>query len=388
MKLYIYVESAFQSSRWFQQINKGLLSESANKKLTIRYITDDDLKHERLDAIYKDDYRLVIVICTSLILLDSVIPTFQRAGVHVVLVNNLLSNYNSNLSSVVFDYEEVTYESLQYLNSCGYSKIAFLGMNADSGTDSLKEQAFINFMRDSGSEGRVYYNRGDIYQCCLDFCEDIDKYSAVLCANEMVNIAFNLCLRESKKSIPKNTSVFTFGDRHLSRYMRTASIPNTSLIVIDYQEIGRQTVRIYKLLYNNPSLRAVQVKISTQVKIQNQNINITIQANPHKDPSPVHPKCPPAHIIYGDNLAAEIIRFENFFAVCDELDLKILISLRNNMTQAQISEQLYTSGGTVAYRLKKMMTMLGVKDRQELIHKMDLFFPENSLANIISSSFS
>ena len=120
MKLYAYVEAAFQSSRWFHQIYKGLVSESTSKKFAIRYITDDDLKNNRLDAIYKTDRRLVIVICTSLTLLDRIIPEFHRAGVHIILVNNLLTNYKSNLSSVVFDYEEVTNEALQHFRSCGY----------------------------------------------------------------------------------------------------------------------------------------------------------------------------------------------------------------------------------------------------------------------------
>ncbi len=380
MKLFIYTESSFSGSRWFNHIIKGFYDEATRKRCEIKYINDELLSKHTIDEIFGSEKKILVLIGTSVALINRIIPFFRNNGVHLILINYEIMNYLSGISSVLMDYEQATYESLSYIQSYGKSKIALMGIYPDSGTDRLKESTFISYIKNSGrqdAERDIFYNNCDMRSCCRSVMERINEYDALLCSNEIAAIALAAEIRQQGGNFPKGFTVFSFGDMNLSKYMRTILSPEISVINIDYAELGRQAVLLYLYLCKNPEPVSITVKVSTNIHINLPADDVTL----HR----INQNAPPLtqnlilHDFYNDSLVDEIIRFENCIACCDRLDIEILYAIRRGFTQAETAEMLFSSEGAVVYRLKKIMATLAVEDKAELFLMLDKYLTGEGL---------
>ena len=76
---------------------------------------------------------------------------------------------------------------------------------------------------------------------------------------------------------------------------------------------------------------------------------------------------------YGDEAVAPIVRFENLLSRMDELDEEILHLIASGMTYEEIEEKVNVSITSIKYRIKKLITLCGVKNRTELIAEVKKF---------------
>ena len=75
----------------------------------------------------------------------------------------------------------------------------------------------------------------------------------------------------------------------------------------------------------------------------------------------------------------ELTNVESMLANCDKMDINILILLLKDKSSQEISNILYTSRGSVRYRIKCMVEGYGFETRSKMILSLKKFVSPDSL---------
>ena len=130
---------------------------------------------------------------------------------------------------------------------------------------------------------------------------------------------------------------------------------------LDFEEVGRQAVRAFRMLRGNPSLSSVSAMLACN--ISNGAAEVLLEDT---RPSIEELNLPQVDF-YGDIEAGGILRMERFFDECDDIDRCIIIRLVQHMTYSDIAEELFISEGTVSYRVKKLQALTRTASREDLV---------------------
>lgn len=363
MKLYIQTEPEFSGSLWYASLLHGMEEEARRKRYEMVFVSDT----ANPDTVFGDDKRFLIVIGTSIRKLNRQLVRLQEAKVDVLLVN-ITSMYTTHgIHTLTMNYEQATLRSLEYLRSCGKVRTALFCINPDSGSDVRKQDAFLSV---GNPAENVFINTDGLSRCCEAFLEQIDRFDAVLCANDITVLGLMRRLREKNVRVPEDLFLMGFGD-----------IVNTELfaaedryrpyrittVTVDHEEIGRQAIGLYAYLYKTDSPIHITGRLDSILRI-----GATTAYMP--DTSEKQLQVPEwrsgERDFYDDAMVSEIIRLQSLVAEADELDRRILRMLTAEATVSEIGEKLYITQGAVTYRLKRIYTRLGVPGRKEALQQI------------------
>ena len=85
---------------------------------------------------------------------------------------------------------------------------------------------------------------------------------------------------------------------------------------------------------------------------------------------------------FADPNRQHMANIEMLLNSCNLLDLKIILGLLEQYSYAALSEMLYASINTIKYRVNRMLQMLGLHTKADLVDMLTQSFPPEMLENI------
>lgn len=361
MNCYVALEPDYESKSWCLQCLQGVKRDIARSSGNFVEISVSD--EAVLREIAHEARPLTIVIGSLLDWTKQTIAKLDKFGIHCIIPASGAQGTFSCVSSVTVDYTDAVYTFCDYLLSIGRPRVALVGIYQDSLNDLNKLNAFLAFMRERlhrNAEQDVFRTVGTLRIPCDDFCQRYEEYDAVLCSNDVVALYLMERLRAKQVSIPEQLSLIGLSERTFSRFVQ----PGITSVSPDFIEIGKNTVRIYKLLRRSSGIKSIQAQVQGIINCRASSGNM-----------PFHRAIPNSHCdlipqpddFYGDVDAQPIFALDTLLTHCEPLDFDILKGLEEGQYYAQMADQLFTTEYTIKYRVKRMQDLAQVKTRDELI---------------------
>ena len=277
-------------------------------------------------------------------------------GFHPILLGSYNNTALRGVSALSFDFYGIYTAWCSYMYQHGWRNIALVGVSTDNMSDAVKQEAFCDYNNRHNAEGNtgIYYVENSLQNCCESFLADAEQYDAVLCTNDVVAIVLVSLLRQ--KGFLDSLHVHSFWDSPLTEYLH----PEIKMISLDYHEMGRQAIRLYSFLVNNPGIESVSATVRGAPFLMQEKGNIShVSACENR--------------FLRDEWAQEIYALERLFSVLDEIDLRIICSMVESVPYEQIAEKEFIAVGTVKYRVKRMLSVSQKSSREELLALIDKY---------------
>ena len=363
MQIPIFVEPNYRGSIWARQTLEGILQESAHKKYKALLLEDCDYTSIDLEALFREEHRMVILVGTSISWMPDALTFFAQNGVSCILISYEPSESTAIRGTVRMDYVAAMYMLLTYLSGCGHNRIAMYGFNPNSSADVIKKSCFERWNRQHPhlTGKNTFFNRASLGQCYAEFARARSNFDAVICANDIVAASLLRRLKQDGVRVPEDLFLVSFGNSALSQRVR----PSITSVSLDHVEKGRQAVNLYAYLYRQEPSTSVSVRVRSNLTVRQSTDMIPPDAAA-MDASQPHMDYANAVDFYSDPEAQQILNAESMLNACDETDLRFLHGLLSGKTYEALENELFLSSSALRYRLKRMMTISGCKNRAEL----------------------
>lgn len=291
----------------------------------------------------------------------------RSEGYTPIVVNaGIAEEEPSKYTGVFFDMASGMREIVGHCAARGCEQIALFGVRKNVSSDLEKIRFFRRETAALGlAEPKIHPLEGPLESCIGDFLAAFfdDPADAVVCANDTAAVLLIREMRRSGIRIPKDVLVVGIGDSAVGRLM---SDPPVSLR-IDYRELGRQTVWLWRHLSRGRSDAVITVTLPCRLNTagplrQEQPLLQEISALPDGD-----------DLFYEDQTVRRLFRLETLLREADETDLKLLAALQRREPDEAVAEQVWLSARAVRYRINKMMKKLGAANRGEIIDLLNEF---------------
>lgn len=374
MNIYIYTDPEYCNSLWFSQTYRAICEEASKKKYTVRPIECEDLNHFDLDSFFAAEKRkIVLCLTTSVENTDSIISSFRRHGIHVLLVNHQSHKESVDCSNLIVDYKYGMRKIISYLSSCGKTRPALYGINRNSATDMIKA----NFFNTYGSPA-VFYNDAGLSQCFEGLVKGLDQYDSFVCANDIVAYSLIRMLKQRGYEVPKDFYVVSFGDSLLSQI----GSPTLTTIAVNHEDLGRQAICAYSYLYKAGESIYMSAKMASVLKVR-ASTALQMPSTLTKPSVSVPRSQDPGVDFYRDEESKRILGVEKMLTKCDKIDMQIIIGLLRSVPYGKIAEQFFISENVVFYRVKRLIKIADVKNKEELIRLLSDYLAPDSIAKYI-----
>ena len=362
IKIYVHPEST--ESFWAQLSLKAVGVEITRKRYTAEYIDVPYVKDIDFDAEFEGyEKRVLLYIGYSLTSAPYDLKYLTDLGIHVLLLNYESSVLSGGCSKVLLNYRDGMQKSISYLVANRHDRIALFGVNPNSPTDILKDQYFVEYLRERGGNPSrdIYYNYGSISGCFTRFAENRTDYNAVICANDVTALTLLRLLKENGVRVPEDLYITSCGG---STMLAERSNPTITTIAADQYEIGRQAILTYANLMKNPCDIAMTVKVAAKLTVRG---STNFDPNPGIDIFSPQLTAYPNVDFFADPDAQTALNAESLLLSSDELDQGILDGILAGETYPSIAERLYTSENVISYRIKRMCKITGCQKKSELV---------------------
>lgn len=275
-------------------------------------------------------------------------------------------------SSVYFDLASGVQDIVDYCIAGGRRNIALFGVRSRVSGDWEKVQLFRRSAAECGLEEFPVYYLEDTLEKCMDrFIEAFfeNNIDAIVCANDSVAILLIQEMLKNGIKIPEDAYVVGVGDSVAGRLI---SVPLISLNV-DYFEMGKQAVRLWRYIYRDGADTDISVAISCKLNTKN------VGGEPLKRQKYEEHTFTDSgeglwnDYFYEDEKVQRLLKLETLLRDCDELDLALLEAIKNEKTDEQIADEVWLSSRAVRYRISKMMKKADMQGRSEIVALMREF---------------
>lgn len=287
-------------------------------------------------------------------------------GLHPILLATHNNTTQRGVSSLSFDFYGIYTAWCTYMCKCGWHNMALLGVSPDNMSDAAKCEAFSNFNRRHNPDGHtgIYYINSSLENCCQTFLAEAEQYDAVLCTNDVVSIVLVSLLRQ--KGNNHSLHVHSFWDSPLAEYLN----PEIKMMSLDYHEMGRQAIRLYSFLVNNPGIESVSATVCGVPCLAPElaaTTSVSFSTNG----------------FLRDERAQDIYALERLFSALDAIDLQIIGGMAEGIPYEQIAEKEMIAVGTVKYRVKKMLALAQKGSREALLNLIDEYLGSDNFLRSI-----
>ncbi len=355
MGLYLYIEPDYLSSSWCGEILAGISAEKKRKRIKIHTVGS-------IDDIPKDEHlknSSVILVGTKHKWISDNIDAVEKLNMNPILLCNTHQNgihkKHSTVSSDVFGALKT---AMELLHANKKTKVALYGINPDSKSDAMRQNAFLTF---GGSKHDVFYNNGLLLECFNAFYPHIEHYNAVICANEFAAVSLVHRLKIMEFPI-KNISIISCTDSLLCKNFS----PSITSLAVRFDSFGKAAIALHETLSKNIVFSTINCLIDYTVCHRETPADIDASILPSKtnffdSESDVN--------IYKDPELTELIAVDTFLRNCekDPLDLKIIKMLEEKQTVEVISEKTFFSVSAIKYRIKNLCKLFRVEKISELL---------------------
>ena len=347
MKIYIILEDDFAETVWGLAILDGMKHKAAMLKHELCEIDDYNVDFE-------SQKRIVILVGTANSWINKTLCELAERNIRGIVLNCQPTEIIPETSYILIDYACATYACIEYLYACDRKNIALFAINPNSITDTTKHRSFLEF---GLSEEDVYISDDSLSECYRRLKENISRYDAVICANDIAAIALICRLEADGIRVPEDLYIIGFGNLLIGRYF---SHKLTTMTLND-EELGRQAVAMYAYLVKSEIDINVQMTIPCELVLgdtteysKTGKPKLSIKAHPAED-----------NYFYTDSDIKTLMRIENFLVRCDDTDMNIISGILCGLSYAEIGERSYISENAVKYRVKRMLTSVDTESKGE-----------------------
>ena len=348
----ILVESTFAHSVWCQNLVDGLVSELKLKRIAFRCVSSF--------AEISSGSGFIFVVGTSNEWIRAVLEASCRENIYPILLSNqTYHDFAMTYSTICSDVIGSMRHLVEALRSAGREKIALYGVNPHAVSDASRLHGFNAAMR-RDCQAHVYANDGSFARCFARFQTNVERYDAVVCANDFAAISL---VRNLLRTAPAQLERLLFigcAETNLSEFYK-AYIHSVKL---NFSEYGRAAVMLLENLKKNPYLSHIVVSIRWELSFPFARGG----AIARERALPELPVIPDSEDnFYQDGELADMLRLERLLNECDKLDREVIAHLLQGASYEAISERCFVTVSTVKYRIRKMMTVSQTASRAELI---------------------
>lgn len=362
------MEPGLSENFWNAKYMAGMRMAVRECKGKLRELQLNDLERIASQGRGKGEIVPIILNGRSPDWVASHIAQVSDRGFHPILLATYNNTTQRGVSSLSFDFYGIYTAWCRYMCKRGWHNMALLGVSPDNMSDGAKCQAFrdYNSRYNDGHRTGIYYMEGSLQDCCESFLAEAAQYDAVLCTNDVVSIVLVSLLRQ--KGLTHSLHIHSFWDSPLADYLS----PEIKMISLDYHEMGRQAIRLYSFLVNNPGMESVSA---------------TVRGVPFMDPETAEAPNASAseNSFLRDERAQDIYTLERLFSSLDAIDLQIIGGMAGGVPYEQIAEQERIAVGTVKYRVKKMLSLVQKSGREELLALIDEYLGTENFMHSISN---
>lgn len=362
MEINIMIEPAFENSSWCNAIFDGLIKALSKKRTQFAIVTEVPTTSKT------DNSSFLILISSSEKWLATAISICRDRKIHpIVLGSQPHQHMPGAYSSVTSNIRQSMSYLITYLKKHNKVKPALYGINPASLQDIARKDSFLSFLG-TENEQDVYYNNGSLENCFDEFKDNYSKYDCVICANDYSAISLIKYLEMHNISLQNLLPVSYGGTLLASRYA-----DKLLTISMSYEEYGKAALSICETISKNPALLYLNIAVKWKIVASDKQISEDLLFD-EKPSSPNPSNSLEDNLFYSDNQMQDMILTENMLSFCDKTDFTIISMLLDGSSYEQIAEDCFISVNTVKYRLKKLMDIVGAKNKKEFTTFLEKYY--------------
>lgn len=369
----VICEGEYINNVWGKQKYDGLLATL--KKRRIKYAIINELKE--IKNIESDEPIIVIAIGADKSWYSFMIRQCNLMNLRIITFGDSFSqSLDGNYSCITSDLKSSTFDIYRYFSAYDKKNTALFGVNKHSGFDVELKKEILEFLPKNGINVDVFEKTDLVSDCVKEFLSKAEFYDSIICTNDYSAI---ILLGEIKKANPEYLNkvfLVSFSNTLLS-LMYTPSITTfyETDAGVDY------AIKIYYLLMQNPEISTIHFAIKEHIKIRE-----TTQLCPYVsiENSALLESCDfikedvDVYFLNKDEFH-ELISIEKMLVNCDKTDLSILVLLLRRKRTLEIADILYSSRGSIRYRISQITNELGLNSKEQVVELLDKYICADSL---------
>lgn len=372
MALMILCDPTFRNSAWCERKIKGIRDEAARRRTSVKVFTNINAFENAASKL--DGDSSVIVLFSKISYIQSVSDVLSRLSVHPIIANSTLDiKLPFCYSRAVTDTEEDVRCALEYLFSCGKREIALLGVDENSWGDVGMAQTFARYAPSLADN--IFYAKGDMRSCFLDYLGIVDKLDAVILPNDHLAICFIEFLKEHN-AYRKELFVIGRGDSISARLYGEG----ITSITTDFYSGGRAVAEIHfnRLKYG---WRSADIKLKSRLVVRGSTDNIPyIPLEKPLCASDISPSVSPTLFSIPTNPIGKV---DSLLTASDLADLKLIYGMLSGFSYERMSDFCFLSVEAVKYRVRKIRNALGGGDKESVAEFLRTYINKGGLLKVI-----
>ncbi len=349
-------------AKW-EKMLAGLRGACAAGGAVLRVHFEEDIP--RLDP---ENDSPVVLSGTDEMFLRAAIRQLKSMKIRVVLAGYNSDLFDRSLSCSSPSRSEEAKQVVEYLQGCGRRRIALVGFGYRSINDRLRFQAASDTMRALGLPHDVSDEFSwvkDPMTCVTSFLPKAYKYDAVMTPNDVMAVLLVNHLVAGGIKVPEQIYVTGFGNMMLSR----CSSPTVTSTDMDMRTIGAQAFSAWQFLRRDSS-----GSLSFRVSVPSRIFPRESTAGAGATPQPEHETPAEEDFYYNNATIAPFEAMERCLVNLDAVDAEIASDLCDGYRADDICERNFLSEGALRYRLNRIYTNAGVRNRAEMLRQVRTVF--------------
>ena len=341
----ILLDSKYAGSLWCKSLFDSLTNELRKKRIPFYEIRKTfDRKPDAVFIIASDRKWTV-----------DAVTQFNRIGVRPILICNQAETLSSCMySCVCSDINASMKNLLDTLKAKGKSRIALYGINTDSLPDISRVDSLFNWRKEYFKKMQVFNNNGSLQNCFEDFFPHTNEFDAVICANDFAAISLFRKLKVTSPRTLNDLCIVSCAQTKLSNFYRRDILS----LNMNFEQYGKAAVSIYNAQKKHDYISEMTVKVLWTLE------NDSVPSLPGKIDLDLRSS---EDCFYEDDELIEMLTVDKLLGSTDEIEKTILRCLLENKKIEQIAEQCFLSANAVKYRIRKIVSESGAKDREHAV---------------------
>jgi LacI family transcriptional regulator len=228
---------------YYAQLGKAIESESfQNGYLTLLCNSNYDVSRERDYIRHLTGQRVSGILLCSTGLTGSEIASFIPPNIHVVLLDEELSNFDGEV--VVGDDFRGGYEGARYLHELGHERVLVIRGSDGLSSSRNRLRGYFRFLEEHGEkQDQQMLLQGDYtlessYNAVSNSIRRDVDFTAVFAFNDMMAVGAIEALRRNGIDVPGDVSVLGYDNIFIDELFK----PSITTIATPFEELGRLSV--------------------------------------------------------------------------------------------------------------------------------------------------